>query len=198
MPYAPADWAFDSPLTAPDPHLWGLFISCAVRFYSIAIGDPWKALWFHRAFVPGCSSRSRKPDPTPWQVGLTPIGLPLHRRCWPYHHSGAGKLAEGSTGMLFFIPLCSADPPCSAAIREKPAGEQGSPTGENGGTASPTLPAVSVLSAALICSKTDVSNWAAQFYAQLTFLLTRILVSAMLYLTRIIVIFDLDHCQERG
>ena len=167
-------------LTALIP-IVGAFIGCAVGALLIAIDDPWKALWFIVLFL--VLQQIEGNLIYPHVVGSS-VGLPS---IWALAAVTLGGKLMGITGMLFFIPLCSVIYALFRSYVKNRLVSKAVPP-EKWRTRLPTLPAVSVLSAALHLFKTGRPNWAAGFCAQIQFLLTRILVSAMLYLTRIIVI----------
>lgn len=87
-------------LTALIP-IVGAFIGCGVGALLIAIGDPWKALWFIVLFL--VLQQVEGNLIYPHVVGSS-VGLPS---IWVLAAVTLGGSLMGITGMLFFIPLCS-------------------------------------------------------------------------------------------
>ena len=111
----------------------------------------------HRA-VPGAPADRGKPDLPPCGGFLR--GAALHLGAGRRH---SGRQAHGDHRDAVLHPAVLRDLRPVPQLCEKPAGEQGSPTGEMAGPASPTLPAVSVLSAALHLFKNRPSKLGGRF-----------------------------------
>ena len=168
-------------LTALIP-IVGAFIGCAVGALLIAIDDPWKALWFIVLFL--VLQQIEGNLIYPHVVGSS-VGLPS---IWVLAAVTLGGKLMGITGMLFFIPLCSViyalfrsyvkNRLVSKAVPpEKWRDRLPHPPGSERSFRRPTS-----------VQKPAVQIGRPVFVRRFNFLLTRILVSAMLYLTRIIVI----------
>ena len=165
-------------LTALIP-IVGAFIGCAVGALLIAIDDPWKALWFIVLFL--VLQQIEGNLIYPHVVGSS-VGLPS---IWVLAAVTLGGKLMGITGMLFFIPLCSViyalfrsyvkNRLVSKAV--PPEKWRAHPPGSERSFRRPTS-----------VQKPAVQIGRPVFVRRFNFLLTRILVSAMLYLTRIIVI----------
>jgi len=140
-------------LTALIP-IVGAFIGCAVGALLIAIDDPWKALWFIVLFLVLQQIEGNLIYPHVVR------GAALHLGAGRRH---SGRQAHGDHRDAVLHPAVLRDLRPVPQLCEKPAGEQGSPTGEMAGPASPTLPAVSVLSAALHLFKNRPSKLGGRF-----------------------------------
>ena len=99
MPYALLVGVLIS-LTALIP-IVGAFIGCGVGALLIAIGDPWKALWFIVLFL--VIQQIEGNLIYPHVVGSS-VGLPS---IWVLTAVTLGGSLMGILGMLIFIPLCS-------------------------------------------------------------------------------------------
>ena len=108
--------------------------------------------------VPGAPADRGKPDLPPCGGFLR--GAALHLGAGRRH---SGRQAHGDHRDAVLHPAVLRDLRPVPQLCEKPAGEQGSPTGEMAGPASPTLPAVSVLSAALHLFKNRPSKLGGRF-----------------------------------
>ena len=178
-------------LTALIP-IVGAFIGCAVGALLIAIDDPWKALWFIVLFLVLQQMEGNLIYPP---CGGLLRGAALHLGAGRRH---SGRQAHGDHRDAVLHPAVLRDLRPVPQLCEKPAGEQGSPTGEMAGPASPTLPAVSVLSAALHLFKNRPSNWAAGFVRRFQFFIDKNPCQCYAIFDKNNCHFDLDHCQERG
>ncbi len=184
MPYAPAGRVPDRS-DRPDPHLWGL-LSAAPGGLSLLIDDPWQALWFI-VLLFWLLQQIEETSSTPWLVGSS-VGLPSI--------TGAGPITLGSK--LHRDPqgccsssLCARDPRPVPQLCEKPAGEQGSPTGKMAGPPPPPSRQWRSFRRPSSVQK-PASKLGGRFYAHLNIFIDKNPCQCYAIFDRIIVIFDLS------
>ena len=108
-----------------------------------------------------------------------------------------GKLM-GITGMLFFIPLCSVIYALFRSYVKNRLVSKAVPPEKWRDPPPPTLPAVSVLSAALHLFKNRAVQIGRRFCAQIQFFIDKNPCQCYAIFDKNNCHFDLDHCQERG